>query len=114
MEKIEENELIKNRIYFFLNEKNLTINRLAQLSNLRQSTLNNIINRPTIPSISTIRMLCEGLGVSVVEFFDFEPYNQINTTEQENDKTIELTDKIDNMSQEIDNLKKIIEDLKKH
>ncbi|MGC6767772.1 helix-turn-helix domain-containing protein [Enterococcus sp. LJL51] len=77
-EKTNEHELIKDRIYYYLEKKDITINRLAQLSNIRQSTLSSIINRQGVPRVDTIHQICRGLNITVKEFFDFPPYNKID------------------------------------
>lgn len=74
---MNDHELIINRLYKLLNDRNISINRLATLSGVRQSTITSLINRPTgVPKADTLRLLCEGLGISVKEFFDFPPYNR--------------------------------------
>jgi len=65
------------RLYFYLNQKNLTMNRVATLAGLSATTLSSIINRGSAPRIDTVFKICEGLGVSFTEFFDFPPYNEI-------------------------------------
>lgn len=56
----------------------MTINGLADLTGIRQSTLNNIVNRKSVPKVDTIYRISEALGVSVIEFLDIPPYNQHN------------------------------------
>ncbi len=107
MDKKQENRIIRDRLYFYLRKKNLTINRLAQLSNLRQSTINNIVNSDSLPSLSTLRMICEGLEIPLTEFLDIEPYNKVSSKESNiNQKTLEK--QLVEMSKEIEQLKKIL------
>lgn len=64
-------EAVKIRIFELCKNNNITINTLANLSGITQSTLNNIVsgrNRST--TISTIKKLCDGLGISIQEFFN--------------------------------------------
>jgi transcriptional regulator with XRE-family HTH domain len=75
---MNDHELIFERLYFLLRERNLTMNRLATLSGLRQSTLSSLEARPTgVPKVDTIRLICQALEISVHEFFDFPPYNEV-------------------------------------
>lgn len=75
--KMNDHELIINRLYKLLNDRDMSINRLATLSGVKQSTISSFIQRPTgVPKADTLRLLCEGLGISVQDFFDFPPYNQ--------------------------------------
>ena len=49
----------------------ITINKLSTLSGITQSTLNNIISgRNHSTTISTIKKICDGLEISIKDFFD--------------------------------------------
>lgn len=73
---MEHNEIIIERLYMYLREKNITINHLAELTGIRQSTLSNMVNRKSVPKIDTLYKICKALNLSVIEFLDFPPYNQ--------------------------------------
>ncbi len=63
-------EAVKDRILELCQQKNISVNKLSTLSGVTQSTLNNIVsgrNRST--TISTIKKLCDGLGITIQEFF---------------------------------------------
>lgn len=63
-------EAVKLRIIELCNAKNITINKLATISGITQSTLNNIISgRNNSTTISTIKKLCDGLEITIQEFF---------------------------------------------
>lgn len=50
--------------------KGITINKLATISGVTQSTLNNIVSgRNNSATISTIKKLCDGLEITIIEFF---------------------------------------------
>lgn len=53
-------------------QKNWTVYRLAKESELSYSSLNNIFLRNTEPTLSTLRKICTGLGISLSEFFSDE------------------------------------------
>lgn len=60
-------------------ERNITINKLSSLSGVTQSTVNNIVsgrNRST--TISTIKKLCDGLGITIEEFFHSELFRDLD------------------------------------
>lgn len=59
----------KQRIKELMAKKNITEYRLAKLSGLSQSTISNIFNRNTAPTIPTIEAICNGLGISMAQFF---------------------------------------------
>lgn len=112
MDKVTENKLIKDRLFYYLEKANLNPNQLAQISEVSQSSLNSIINRPSVPNITTLRKICDGLQISVIEFLDFEPYNRVKKNNEDINET-ELEKKINEMNSEIDELKKIISKLEK-
>lgn len=70
------NNEIPQRIRNLTNERNITINELAKRSKLTQSIINNIINENKSPTLKTIVKICNGLNISVTDFFDFPPYNK--------------------------------------
>ena len=73
------NEAIVQRIIQYCNERNLSINKLASLSMLTQSTLNNIINKYTSDvKLMTIVRICDGLNMSLSEFFDSSLFDNID------------------------------------
>ena len=65
------NDAISQRILQYCDERNLSINKLASLSMLTQSTLNNIVNNYVRDvKLLTIIKVCSGLDISLSEFFD--------------------------------------------
>lgn len=59
-------------------DKHITINKLATLSGLRQSTVNDIITGKTKnPKLITLHKIAIGLEMTISELLDFE---EINTT----------------------------------
>ena len=69
-------EAVKFRIIELCNKQNITINKLATISGVTQSTLNNIIGgRNKGTNISTIKKLCDGLDITIQEFFSSDVFN---------------------------------------
>ena len=63
---------IKNRILKLCGERNITINKLATISALPPSSLKAILyGRSQNPKIITIKIICDGLGITLAEFFIF-------------------------------------------
>ena len=63
-------EAVKERILELCREQDISINKLSSMSGVTQPTVNNIIsgrNRST--TISTIKKLCDGLGITIEDFF---------------------------------------------
>ena len=73
------NEAIKEKIYKILRERNLTINKLASISCLTQSTVNSLVDgKSTNPKILTIVRICDGLGIELKDFFNDELFKNID------------------------------------
>ena len=69
-------EAIAIRCNEICKEKSITLNKLATLSGLRQSTLDNIAKGNTgNPSLRTLHRIATGLNMTVAEFLDFELMN---------------------------------------
>ena len=66
-------EAVKERILELCRERDITINKLSNISGVTQSTVNNIVSgRNNSTTISTIKKLCDGLGITIEEFFHSE------------------------------------------
>lgn len=64
-------QAVRERIAELCEEKHITINKLANISGNTQSTLNNIMSgRNNSTTISTIQKICDGLEITVTDFFD--------------------------------------------
>ncbi len=63
-------------------ERNWSIYRLSVESNISQSTLTNMFNRETLPSITTLECLCNAFGITMAEFFA-EQLPTINTASEQ-------------------------------
>ena len=68
---------ISDRILELCKEENITLNKLATVCGITQSTLNNIKNSKRHPTISTIKKICDGLEITLAEFFDTETFNEL-------------------------------------
>lgn len=59
----------KARIRELMAERKWSEYRLAIASGLSQSTVANIFNRNTTPSIATLESICAGFGITLAQFF---------------------------------------------
>lgn len=50
-------------------QRGWSVNYLAMEAGLTQSTVNNLYMRQTEPKLSTLRAICDALGVSLSDFF---------------------------------------------
>ena len=66
-------EAVKERILELCREHDISVNKLSSMSGVPQSTVNNIVSgRNNSATISTIKKLCDGLGITIEEFFKSE------------------------------------------
>lgn len=71
-------EATKLRILELCKENTITVNKLATISGLTQSTLSNIVGgRNNSATISTIKKLCDGLNISIHDFFASDLFNDL-------------------------------------
>ncbi|MBR6038870.1 MAG: helix-turn-helix transcriptional regulator [Clostridia bacterium] len=71
-------EATRARIMELIAERNITVNKLAMKSGITQSTLQNITGgRNHSASVSTIQKLCDGLGISLRQFFDSDLFENL-------------------------------------
>ena len=70
---MDTRKAIANRLLQLCEEKRLSVNALARLSAVPPSTLKNVINGGSKNAgIVTIKKLCDGLGITIDEFFHSE------------------------------------------
>lgn len=63
-------EAVRYRILQLCEERNLSVNKLSSISGVTQSTVNNIISgRNHSTTVSTLQKLCDGLGITIQNFF---------------------------------------------
>lgn len=62
---------IRDRILRLCSERNITINKLSTLSALPPSSIKNILyGKSKDPKILTIKKICDGLDITLVDFFN--------------------------------------------
>ena len=65
----------KNRILFLLEQNRMSIYALSIKSGVSPSTIKSILyGKSKNPGIVTIKMLCDGLGISLYDFFNTEQF----------------------------------------
>ena len=71
-------EATRLRILELCQEYNITVNRLANISGITQSTLNNIVSRRNkSATLSTIKKLCDGLDITIQDFFENDLFMEL-------------------------------------
>lgn len=71
-------EAVRVRILQLCEERDISINRLANLSALAPSSLKSILyGKSKNPTIITIKMICDGLNITLAEFFTSPEFNNL-------------------------------------
>lgn len=71
-------EAVSIRLLELCKDKNITVNKLATLSAVTQSTVNDIVSMKSKNiGIVTLKKLCDGLQISITEFFDDDIFKEL-------------------------------------
>lgn len=74
-------EAVSARIIELCEERNIAVNALVNISGVAPSTIYSMINEKSQnPGVVSIKKICDGLEITVREFFDSELFDE---TEQE-------------------------------
>ena len=72
-------EMVRARLISLCRERDITVNRMCELSAVPQSTVNNFLNGKTHNlGIITLKKLTDGLNLSITEFFDTEAFRALD------------------------------------
>lgn len=72
-------EAVRNRILQLCGERNITINKLATLAALPPSSVKNILyGKSQNPKLLTLKLICDGLGITLSEFFDSDGFGEMD------------------------------------
>ena len=71
-------EACRIRIQELCDERDITLNKLAIISGITQSTLNNIMTgRNKSTTVSTVKKICDGIEISVIDFFSSDIFRDL-------------------------------------
>ena len=69
---------VVKRIYQLIDERHFTVNGLARHAGLPPTTLKNILNgQSNNPGIVTLKIICDGLDISLTAFFNTEDFRNL-------------------------------------
>ena len=69
---------VKDRLLELLGERRMSIRQLALESGVAPSSIKNILyGKSQNPGVVTIKMLCDGFGITIIEFFDTPMYKAL-------------------------------------
>ena len=81
---MEYSEIYVKRIKFLCKQRGIAINRLATMSDVKQSTLDNIVRGLTKnPRVKTLHKLAIAFNMTLAEFLDFDELNDYSFEEDE-------------------------------
>ena len=81
-------DLYVKRIRDLCQKRGYSINKLATISNVKQSTLDNIMRGLTKnPGMKTLHRIALAFNMTLAEFLDFEELNAYDFDEEENEST---------------------------
>lgn len=71
-------EAVSARIIELCKQNNITVNKLSTISGVTQSTVNDIVNHKAKNiGIVTIKKLCDGLDMTISDFFDTDIFRDL-------------------------------------
>mgnify|MGYP000847869353 FL=1 len=74
-------EAVAQRILELCSERNIAVNALANISGVSPSTIYSMLNQKSQnPGVVSIKKICDGLEITIREFFDSPLFDE---TEQE-------------------------------
>lgn len=69
---------VRNRILQLCGEREISINKLATICALPPSSVKNILyGKSQNPKLITIKMICDGLDITLGEFFSTKEFNAL-------------------------------------
>lgn len=69
---------VRDRILLLCEERGISINKLATISALPPSSIKNILyGKSQNPKLLTIKMICDGLGITLGEFFSTPEFDAL-------------------------------------
>lgn len=72
-------EAISKKLLKLCNERNISVNKLATICCLTQSTVENIVGgNSNNPKLLTIVRICDGLDLNLKDFFDDELFYNLD------------------------------------
>ncbi len=70
---------VRNRILQLCGQREISINKLATICALPPSSIKNILyGKSQNPKLLTIKMICDGLGITLGQFFSTEEFDALD------------------------------------
>lgn len=83
---MEYSDIYVKRIRKLCEQRGIAINKLATMSNVKQSTLDNIVRGITKnPRVKTLHKLAIAFNMTLAEFLDFDELNEYSFEDEDDD-----------------------------
>ena len=70
---------VRERLLQLLESRKFSVHKLALDSGVSPSTIKNILYGKSVnPGVVTIKMLCDGFGIKIAEFFECELFDNLD------------------------------------
>lgn len=80
---VEYSQIIVNRIESLCASRGISVNKLAEMSGVSQSTLDNLVGGKTFnPKIRTLHKIALAFSMTVSEFLDYKELNEYSFDEE--------------------------------
>lgn len=80
-------EIYERRIRSLCKQRGISINKLAEMSNVRQSSIDNIVNgRTQNPGVVNLHKIAITFNMTLAEFLDFDELNNFSFDDNEEDE----------------------------
>ena len=84
--QMDYSEIYVKRIRSLCKQRGIAINKLATMSDVKQSTLDNIVRGLTkIPRVKTLHKLAIAFNMTLAEFLDFDELNDYSFEDDDED-----------------------------
>lgn len=76
--KLTTKEAVAKRILSLCDERNIAVNALAGMAGISPSTVYSMLNsKSQNPGVVSLKKICDGLNISIREFFDCDIFDEI-------------------------------------
>ena len=84
VEYLQAENYIIAKIEKLCEKKNISRYRLAQKSGIAQSSISTLLNRKSVPTIQTLEKICDGLDITLAQFFtEDEEYPDLTSDQKQ-------------------------------
>lgn len=87
-------EDVTARIKYLRDERNLNNYKLSKASGISMSALSHMFSKQTIPNVTTLIKLCDGMGITLDDLFEYDKTDGMYLTREKN-QLLKFWDKLE-------------------